>query len=68
MTAYKNIAYGLSIIIDDIEYGINDRVVWRWADESRQHKSRIYHTVNDSYFKINGQRHNLSEFIRADYV
>lgn len=66
MKAYHPITYDLSIIIDDIEYGINDRVVWRFSCESKLHKSRVYYGVNDSYIIIHKRRYSLDDFMRVN--
>ena len=64
MVARKQIAYGVVMDIIDIEYGINDYIKWKWADERKIHRSRVYYTGSGRpYFKLKGSRHYLDEFM-----
>lgn len=61
----KSIAGGLGIYIYDIEYGINDEVIWGWSNDSRIHRSRIYDDrEGNPYFNAGGSRQYLNEFLR----
>lgn len=60
-------AFG-GIAIYDIEYGIDDYVIW--ADESggkagKMRRSKIYYTTRSdrAYFKNNGRREYLDDFM-----
>lgn len=62
-------AFG-GIAIYDIEYGIDDYVIWRYehgeSKPNKLRKSKIYYTVSSgrAYFKVNGRREYLDEFMR----
>lgn len=68
----KPIAYysGLNgIEIYFIEYGINDYIYftsnsWSGTPRKKQHKTRIYYTNKETYFKCNGYKIPLDECIR----
>lgn len=64
--AMKINGFGPTMDILDIEYGINDKVVWKWSDEKKIHKNIIYYTQSSgrAYFKNNGTRYYLDEFVR----
>ena len=57
-----------AIEILDVEYGINDKIVWRYSGEKTKHKSIIYYTTKSdrAYFKVNGRREYLDEYMRTD--
>lgn len=66
--AYKSDSAFGGIEILDIEYGINDKVVWRMnhGKPGKIHRSIIYNTVRSgrAYFKVNGRREYLDEYMR----
>ena len=64
--AVYSICNTLSILIYDIEYGINDSVIWGFSNEDKLHKSRIYYQQHDDkdFFSYCGKRFHLNEFIR----
>lgn len=56
---------GYSINLVKIEYGIEDYVVWFYTYEPYViHKSKIYYGNRD-YFKINGKRRYIDDFMRV---
>lgn len=61
-------AFG-GIEILDIEYGINDKIIWRYnhGTPGKKHTSIIYYTVKSgrAYFKVNGRREYLDEYMRV---
>ena len=64
--AVKSNGFGPRMDILDIEYGGYDKVVWKWSDEKKIHKNTVYYTQSSgrAYFKNNGARHYLDEFVR----
>ena len=64
-------SFGLcGIEILDIEYGINDAVIYRFCSGSEEvekpHRARIYYSNNDrNYFLYNGRRIHLDECMRC---
>lgn len=65
--AVKSISAFGGIEILDIEYGVNDAVIWRtnYGTPGKTRRSRIYYTKNGRpYFKMNGHREYLDEYMR----
>jgi hypothetical protein len=63
----KHLCNNASILIIDVLYGIEDKIVWKYSFENKIHKSKLYTTTTDrSYFLINGRREYLEEYIRTD--
>ena len=60
------ICNNLSINIKDVEYGIENRVIWYWSNSDKLHKAKIYTSRKGDYFIINKMRYYLSEFCRID--
>ena len=58
------ICNNLSINIKDIEYGIEDKVIWYWSNENKLHKSRIYTSSKGEYFLVDKMRYYLNDFCR----
>ena len=54
----------LSINIIDIEYGIEDKVIWRWSNCNKLHKSKVYNSKKGEYFLVDKLRYYLDEFCR----
>ena len=68
VAAVKSMSNFGGIEILDIEYGINDKVVWRYnfGKPEKPHKSIIYYTAKGrAYFKRYGQREYLDEYMRV---
>lgn len=64
-THYKPIMAGLGIEVVGFDYGTNDYVKWRWTGEKKIHRNIVYFTSSGrAYFKNNGSRHYLDEFMR----
>lgn len=56
------------IYIYGIEYGIDDKVVWGWWNETRTNRSMIrYNTNGDPYFMAGGRRRYIDNYIRTNY-
>lgn len=51
--------YGIEILND-----INDKIVWRYSNETKQHISKIYY-YDRLYFKANNKRIYLDECMRV---
>ncbi len=65
--AVCGISNTMSVLIYDIEYGINDSVIWKYSNEDKFHKSRIYYGQHDddrAFFSNCGNRFYLDEFMR----
>lgn len=54
----------LAINITDIQYGIEDKIIWRWSNSDKLHKAKIYNSTKGDYFIVNKLRYYLSEFCR----
>ena len=56
-----------SMEIIEIEFGIDDKVVYRYSNETKTHKAKIYNTIKTgrSYFKVKGVRYFLDEFMKV---
>lgn len=54
----------VTIFIYGIEYGINDRITWRYFDESRMHCSMVHYSDHGDYFKANGRRIRLDQCMK----
>lgn len=60
-------AFG-GMVIYDFEYGINDYVIWGYEFDGKSEKkrrSKVYYTTRSgrAYFKNNGRREYLDEFM-----
>lgn len=53
-----------SIIITAINYGINDWIKWRYANDDKLHRCRVHYTSNSAYFIANGVRIHLDQCIK----
>ena len=63
-THFKQIAIGVGIEVLGFDYGANDYVKWRWTGEKKVHRNIVYYTTKGRpYFKNNGSRHYLDEFM-----
>lgn len=58
------ICNNLSINIKDIEYGIEDKVIWYWSNSDKLHKAKIYTSRKGDYFIADKTRYYLDEFCR----
>jgi len=62
---YAAIAYGIGIV--KIDYGIDDRVIFRDIYESKKlHRAKINYDGGTTYFKYCGRRYHLNDFIRTN--
>lgn len=55
----------LSILIQDIEYGIEDKVIYRYSDSNKLHKAKIYNCRKGDYFIADKMRFYLNDFCRV---
>ena len=62
--ACYGICNNLSILIQDVEYGIEDKIIWRWSNEDKVHKAKIYTSRKGDYFLVNKIRHYINDFCR----
>ena len=63
----KHLCNNTSILIIDVLYGIEDKIVWKYSFEDKIHKTKLYTTTtNRNYFLIKGKREYLEEYIRID--
>ena len=45
---------------------VKDKVTWRYSGEKRLHESTLYYSATlGPYFKINGKREYLAEYMRT---
>lgn len=62
---YAAIAYGIGIV--KIEYGIDDRVIFRDMHNAKKlHRVKINNSGDTTYFNYRGRRFNLNDFIRTN--
>ncbi len=55
------------ITIYNIEYGIEDYVIYRWFNEERLYKSKLkVNKEGESVFRIGNTWYNLNEFMRVN--
>ena len=55
------------VTIYNIEYGINDYVIYRWFNEEILYKSKLkVNKEGESVFRIGNIWYNLNEFIRVN--
>ena len=55
------------VTIYNIEYGINDYVIYRWFNEERLYKSKLkVNKEGESVFRIGNTWYNLNEFMRVN--
>ena len=67
--AFKSTSAFGGMAIYDFEYGINDYVIWGYEFDGKPEKkrrSKIYYTKTSdrAYFKNNGRREYLDDFMR----
>ena len=63
--AYKNICNSLVLWIDEILYDIDDKINFHY-DSDKMHTAKIYYTKKGrAYFKAQGERHYIDEFVRV---
>ena len=55
------------VTIYNIEYGIEDYVIYRWFNEERLYKSKLkVNKEGESIFRIGNVWYNLNEFMRVN--
>ena len=55
------------VTIYNIEYGINDYVIYRWFNEEILYKSKLkVNKEGESVFRIGNTWYNLNEFMRVN--
>ena len=55
------------VTIYNIEYGINDYVIYRWFNEEILYKSKLkVNKEGESVFRIGNTWYNLNEFIKVN--
>lgn len=65
MYKYAATAYGIGIV--KIEYGMDDRVIFRDIYESKKlHRAKINYDGGAAYFNYCGRRYHLNDFIRTN--
>lgn len=66
MAVYKWYSAFLGIEIINVVNGREDYAIWRWTNEKKTHKSRIFYTVRENrpYFRRDNKREYLDEFVR----
>ena len=62
--AYAPITGINPVVVLDIIHGIDDVLIWKWADMEQLHTSKICISQKGAYVHINRIRLYLSEFIR----
>lgn len=65
IACYSIGAFG-GIKILDIEYGIEDYVIWSWSDEEKKHKTKVCTTTGErNFFWVGKFRVYLDECLRV---
>lgn len=65
--AYYNIGILDTIFIYDIEYSINDFVVYRHTRQKRLYKAKIrYDKQGNAYFITYGSKYHIADFLRLE--
>ena len=65
--AYKSLCNNGGIIIDDIINSVDDYVIFRYTNDVKTRKAKIYCTNSGrTYFRTSGGRQYLDEFVRSD--
>lgn len=66
MMGYKPLTYDFGIEIMDFEYGIRDKVIWRYSNQKTKWRTSLLYTTRNGrlYFKRYGKREYLDEFTR----
>lgn len=65
--AYKSLCNNFGIIIDEIINDVDDYVVFRYTDDKKTRKAKIYYTNSGrTYFRTSVGRQYLDEFMRSD--
>ena len=55
------------VTIYNIEYGINDYIIYQWFDNDRLYKSKLkVNKEGESVFRIGNTWYNLNEFIKVN--
>ena len=70
--AYKAFTAFSGIAIHDIEYSINNKIIYSYQVDGKQvgrlHKVTIYSTLKgDAYFLHNGRREFLKDYLKVNY-
>lgn len=65
MLGALNLAGNYGVIIEDIEYDIDDFVLFRFTSEKRKYRRKLhYDKLGNPYFKFYGRKFYLNEFVR----
>ena len=62
--AYAPITGINPVVVLDIIHGIDDVLIWKWADMEQLHTAKIRISQKGAYVHINRIRLYLSEFVR----
>ena len=63
------IGFYAGILIYDVEYGVDDYIIFKWdinGEQSRLCKSKVHYNTSRPYFKSCGHRYHLDEAFRTD--
>lgn len=60
------ICNNLAINITGIEYGIEDKIIWRWSNSNKLHKAKVYTSRKGNYFLVDKIRYYINDFIRCN--
>lgn len=56
----------LALYLIEIEYDVNDKAVFRFSNETKDRKAKLYtNAKGESFFKIRGQRYYLKDFMKV---
>lgn len=56
----------LALEVLEIEYGIDDYVIYKFSNDIKARRGKLYTTVKGrSYFKVRGTRYYLDEFMKV---
>ena len=60
------ITNNLSLEVYNYEYGINDKIIYKYSDECKFRKARLYENTKGIYFNTPTGKTYLSEIIRIN--
>lgn len=61
-----SITNNLALYVVEIEYGIDDKVIFRFSNEEKERKAKLYSNMKgESFFKIRGKRYYLKDFMKV---
>ena len=62
-----SITNNLALEVYGYEYDINDKIIYKYSDENKYRKARLYENTKGIYFNTSTGKAYLSEIIRINY-